>query len=198
MRKILSILLGLSLLLSLSVIATPVSAAVTGVTASLSNYCACQASVYNITFNISASLTEGVGCVCVEFPAGTTIPPTGTAWANGDILIGGFPVFGSEVTVTGTTVCFIPPQDLVPPGANPILVEFKSGAGIKNTYTPGTYSVKVNTCRAPDSTPVASATFKILPATSTYKFGQDFGQTYEGIANAQNPEEDFVLLKYCD
>ncbi len=101
MRKIISILVALGLVLGLSVMATPVSAAVSGVTVSVEPNCACAAAAYNVTFNISASLTEGVHSVCIEFPAGTTVP---TSFATGKIKIEGLDVFGTEVTVTGQKV----------------------------------------------------------------------------------------------
>jgi len=182
-RKIISILLALGVVLGLMVTATPVAAAITGVSVSVAPRCVCQPAVYNVTFNISASLTQGVGCVCIEFPAGTTIPATGSAWENGDILINSVKVFGAEVTVTGMKVCFIPPVDLEPATNNSIKVEFTSKAGIKNTCTPGKYTLKVSTCRAPDSTPVESPKFEIIPCVSTYKIAWDSSAMYTGIAS---------------
>jgi hypothetical protein len=177
-RKIISILVALGLVLAMSAVATPVAADVTQPQVSLSNYCACADSVYNITFNTTASLTEGVHSVCVEFPAGTTVAGT---FATGDILINSTPVFGSEVTVSGTTVCFLTPVDFA---AGPILVEFTDG--IENPCTPGPYTLFVNTDRAPDATPVESASYTIQPAISSYEFVVDFSVTYPGLA------EDFI------
>jgi hypothetical protein len=186
-RKIIRILLALGVVLGLMVTATPVAADVSGVTVSLNPNCVCQPAVYNVTFNITASLTQGVGSVCVEFPAGTTFNPLG-GWDDGYITITGatkgpVDVFGAEVTVTGTKVCFIPPADFEPALENPILVQFTANAGVTNTCTPGTkYVVKVNTSRAPDSTPVASNKFSIIPCVTTYKIAWDSSPTYAGIA----------------
>ncbi|MFC1911400.1 hypothetical protein ACFLXM_01840 [Chloroflexota bacterium] len=180
MRKIISILIALGLVLSLSAIATPVAADVTQPQVTVVPDCACADAVYNITFNTTASLTEGVHSVCIDFPAGTTVPAT---YANGDITINGFSVFGSEVTVTGNKVCFLTPLEIL---AGPIEVIFTASADIENPCTPGSYTLFVNTDRAPDSTPVESAAYTIAPAISTYKFSVDFGETYPGIA------DDFV------
>jgi hypothetical protein len=181
-RKIISILVALGLVLGLSVMATPVSADVTQPQVTLGSYCACADSSYTITFNISASLTEGVHEVCIEFPAGTTVP---TSFADGDITIEGIDVFGSEVTVSGTTVCFLTPTDF-DAGDNPIEVIFTNDADLANPCTPGPYTLFVSTSRAPDATPVESATYTIQPAVSSYEFVVDFGETYPGIA------DDFV------
>jgi len=179
-RKIISILIALGLVLGFSVMATPVAAAVSGVSVSVAPNCAGSPAAYNVTFNISASLTEGVHTVTIEFPAGTTVP---TSFATGKIIIGGMGVFGTEVTVAGQKVTFLVPKDIVPPGDNPVLVQFAADAGLKNPLTPGaTYKVKVNTSRAPDSTPVESAAYTIAPAISVYGFEWDSNPTYPGIA----------------
>ena len=191
MKKIIGILVALGLVLSLTVMAAPVAAKVT--TPNVKVYttdCACSVGCYNITFNITASLTEGVHCICVKFPAGTTVPATGSDWKNGDIMIyTGKPavlsVFGSEVTVSGTEVCFLPPADIVA-ADNSITVVFTSAAGIINPCTAGKYQLEVYTCREPDSAPVKSNKYTIVPCISEYDFGMDFGPTYPGIS------DDFV------
>jgi hypothetical protein len=174
-RKIISILIALGLVLGLSVIATPVAAAVTAPVVTVAPNCACVVANYTIVFNITASLTEGYNKVCVEFPAGTVVP---TTFANGAITINTAPVFGTEVTVTGQKVCFLVPADLTTT-SNPITVVV---TGIKNPCTAGPYTLKVNTDRAPDSTQVASASYTIAPAISVYGFVWDSNPTYPGIA----------------
>jgi len=177
-RKIISILIALGLVLGFSVMATPVAAAVSGVSVSVAPNCAGSPAAYNITFNMTASLTQGVHSVCIEFPAGTTVPAT---FATGTIIIAGTSVFGTEVTVTGQKVCFLVPLTILPPG--PVLVQFALAAGLKNPLTPGTtYKVKVNTSRAPDSTVVESAAYTIAPAISVYGLEWDSNPTYPGIA----------------
>jgi hypothetical protein len=182
-RKIISILMTLGLVLGLVVIAAPTSAAIVCVAdaeadVSLSTPCACQESVYNITWNTSASLTEGFNSVCVEFPEGTGLPDE---FDDGDILISvdGGPVYEvheEEVTIDGTTVCFLVPAHL---DAGEVLVQFIEN--VDNTCTPGWTELYVWTDRAPDSEPVMGE-FKIWPQYAEYEFTYDFSPTYPGIA----------------
>jgi len=178
-KKIIGILVALGLVLSLTVMATPVAADVTEPEVVVDPNCACAVAAYNITFNITASLTEGVTCVCIEFPEGTTVPAT---FQDGDIRIKGVDVFGDEVTVDGNVVCFLPPAHLTT-AENPILVEFDDDAEIKNPCVDGDYTLFVWTCRAPDATPVESEEYTIIPAVSSYGWLLDFGPTYPGIAS---------------
>jgi len=178
-RKIISILVTLGLVLALTAIATPTAAKVSGVVVDVDPACACIKAVYTVNFTTEASLTEGVHCVCIKFPEGTTVPATGDDWEDGDITINGDPVFGSEVTVTGTEVCFLPPADYAA-GAQSVV--FTDDAGIKNPCTPGKYKLEVYTCREPDSTPVLSAAYYIIPCYSDYTFVWDASPTYPGIA----------------
>ncbi len=179
MRKITSILVGLGLVLALSVMPAPATATVSQPVVVLVGNCACMPGTYDITFNTTTSLTEGVHCVCIEFPTGTTVPPTGTAWSNGDITINGIPVFGAEVTGIGTEVCFLAPVDIA---AGQISVVFTANAGILNPCTADTHKLGVYTCREPDSTPVLSAPYIIAPCYSSYTFVWDSSPTYPGIA----------------
>jgi len=188
-KKIISILLALGVILSLSVIAAPVAADVSEPVVDVDNPCACQESAYNITFNVTALVEEGVQEICVEFPAGTTVPDE---FKDDDIelydkngLLGG--VFADEITVDGTEVCFIVPYGDVDPLNNPISVVFTEDADIKNPCVEGDdYTLFVWTSRAPDATPVESAEYEIIPQESDYGFVVDFGGTYPGIA------KDFV------
>ena len=179
MRKIIGILVALGLVLALSMIATPATATVSQPVVVLTGNCACMPGIYNITFNSTTSLTEGVHCVCIEFPAGTTIPATGTVWSDGDITVNGIPVFGAEVTVTGTEVCFLAPVDIA---AGQVSVVFTANACILNPCTAGMYRLGVYTCREPDSTRVLSAPYIIAPCYSSYGFVWDSSPTYPGIA----------------
>jgi len=182
-KKIISILVALGLVLSLSVMATPVAADVTEPLVDVDPPCAGSAATYNITFNITADLHSGTHSITIAFPADTTVP---ASFADGDITVEGVDVFGSEVTVDGRKVTFLVPEDIIALGANPIEVIFTLDAGIKNPATEGTYNLYVNTSRAPDETPVKSADYDISPAISEYEFVWDSNPTYPGIA------EDFV------
>jgi hypothetical protein len=182
-RKIISILVALGLVLALSAVATPVAAKITGVSFTVVPNCAGQVGVWNISFTTSASLTEGLHEVCIVFPDGTEIPPTGAypagAWKKGDIEMDGIDVFAEEITVTGTTVCFLVPVDFT---AGAHFVTFTSDACIVNPPPSWKY-VSVYTSREPDSTPVASLyPKKIIPCESSYGFYWDSSPTYPGIA----------------
>ena len=181
-RKTLSIVLALAMVLAMSAIATPVAAKVVNVKVDVDPNCAGQIGVYNISFNTSASLTEGVHCVCIKFPAGTVVPASGfpVPWFNGDIMINGDPVFGSEVTVTGTEVCFLVPDDY---DAGYIEVIFTDDACIINPAA-GKYQLEVYTCREPDSTPVKNLDFyTIIPCFSSYVWEWDSSPMFPGIAS---------------
>jgi len=199
-KKIIGILLALSLVLSLTVMAMPAAADVTDQTDAskgpkvvVDPNCACIYGEYTITFNTTASLTEGVHCVCVKFPAGTGVPATGAypdgKWKDGDITIEGDDVFAEEITVSGTEVCFLVPKSY---DAGAITVVFKAGTGtapnanIVNPCEAGWYKLEVYTCREPDATPVLSQRYKIVPCYSPYVFVWDSSPTYEGLV------EDFV------
>lgn len=179
MRKTTSILVALGLVLAVTVITATAMATVSPPVVVPIGNCACMPGTYNITFSTTASLTEGVHCICVEFPSGTSIPATGTAWNNGDITINGISVFGAEVTVDGTEVCFLAPVDFA---AGQISVVFTANAGILNPCTAGKYRLGVRTCREPDSTTVLSAPYIIIPCYSSYTFVWDSSPTYPGIA----------------
>jgi hypothetical protein len=192
-RKIISIMVTLGLVLGLVVMAAPAAAQVCedllGPIVLVTPPCACAEAVYNITFNITASLTEGVGCVCVQFPAGTKVP---ASFETGDIQIGVgaslVDVYAEEITVTGTKVCFVPPADITGATATSpleISVIFNDGAGItgiENPCVPGDYTLSVWTCRAPDSTPQVSLEYEIIPAVATFGFVFDFRYTYPDLA----------------
>jgi hypothetical protein len=178
-RKIISILVALGLILSLSIFTTPASAAVSAVSVSVtSTNCACQKGVYAITFTTTADLDGGWDTISIKFPAGTTIPAT---FATGDITCApGGAVFGSEVEpVVDNTVTFKVPVDI---GAGVITVTFTAANKLTNPCTPGQYQLEVKTSRAPDSAFVKSAAYTILPLYESYDFEVDFNPTYPGIA----------------
>jgi len=181
------------MILALGVIATPAAAIPVGsveVGGPVPN-CEGQIGAYNISFTTAASLTEGLHSVCVKFPAGTVVQATGypKPWADGDILIGdaahpaGEPVFGKEVTVTGTQVCFLAPVDFT---AGDLWVYFTVGACIINPPA-DIYQLEVWTSRAPDNVAVKNLIpYEIVPCWSTYRIRWNSGPTYPGI------KKDFV------
>jgi hypothetical protein len=189
-RKILSILLTLGLVLGLAVVATPASAHFVCVDDPEADVvvdpdCACAEAAVNISVNFSASITQGLTNICVEFPEGTTVPDE---FDDGDILVGyadlskTCEVFGDEVTVDGLTVCFISPCNLETDGVyGGILIQFTLDAGLENPCVPGWKDYFVWTDRAPDSEPVWGED-KIKPEYSTYTYSFDFDPTYEDVA----------------
>jgi len=200
-KKIISILLALGLVLGLTVMAAPVSADVDGPGATPNPQvifggpppcnCAGMTTCLNVTFDITALVEEGVHEICVEFPADTSVPAT---FNDGDIGIYSsatpgifYPCFGSEITVTpttyGTQVCAVinTPWDMWPAADNPISIAFTRAAGILNPTTPGSYQLYVWTTRPQDSTPVLSDPYTIVPQISTYDFQFDFSPTFPGL-----------------
>ena len=176
MRKIISVLVVLGLVLGMMVMATPVSALTTRATVTLGNDCQGAASNYTIVFNITAELQTGSNHIIITFPEDTTVPAT---FANSRIFVGATAVFGAEVTVVDRTVKFMVPAD-VPVG--PVTVLFVTAAGLKNPTTPGLYNVYVSTDRPQDATPRLSLSYRVRPTYSTFKYVMDFSPTYEGIA----------------
>jgi len=156
-KKIFSILVALGLVLGLSLMATPALAMVSKATVVVNPPCAGTKAAYYITFNITASLTAGVHSITIKFPTGTVIPtpvPNDAIFINAAGVTLSPSVFGSEVTVSGTTVTFLVPMDLDPATDNPITVMFLNKVtdpkwAITNPPA-GTYNLYVNTSRAPD------------------------------------------------
>jgi hypothetical protein len=156
-KKIISILVALGLVLGLSVMATPASANMIMATVVVNPPCAGEKAAYNITFNITASLTAGVHSITIKFPTGTVIPtpvPDDAIFINVAGVTLSPSVFGSEVTISDTTVTFLVPMHLDPATDNPITVMFLNKVtDPKWTITnppAGTYNVYVSTSRAPD------------------------------------------------
>jgi len=202
-KKILSILLALGLVLGMVVAAMPAAAQPypwgpdwTIVYVSIDDNCELVLASYNITFNADATLTQGVHTISVKFPEGTGYP---AAWRTGHIKVNNVSVFASEITQDGDVVTFLTPTTT---SAGNVLVQFLVDAifpdavptGIKNPPA-GLYHLEVKTSRAPMSTWVKSTfsmaqwrynPYVIRPTVSAYKFVMDFGPTYTGIA------EDFV------
>jgi len=82
-KKIISILVALGVVLGLTVMATPVMAApVTNLNVTLTVNVACNVSCYNITFNCTNGISAGQW-IRVEFPAGTDLTGLGAVTVNG-------------------------------------------------------------------------------------------------------------------
>lgn len=179
MRKIISILVAVGLVLAMSVMAAPTAAQTCTATVTATSYCAGSAADYTIDFSITASMDQGVDSFVVEFGAGTGFP----TWADGYIKVDGNDVAAADISVVGTTVTFLTPIDLagstmVP---NPTTLWFKD---IVNPALDGTYTLTIEWilgCCTPPAY-IDCGEYTIVPDTSTYKLVVDFGPTYTGIA----------------
>ena len=166
MKKVISIIVALALILSLSIAATPVLADVTAADVVVSPHYELEEAEYTVTFNITGELTSGLHTITVRFPTNTHVPAAAT-FETGDITVKGAEVLAGEVIVVGTTVTFYVPQTV---SVGEVDVVFTLSAGIKNPPQ-GTYKLEVNTSRPADQTPIMSKTYQIvLGPNSHYKF----------------------------
>jgi len=162
MRKILSILIALALVLSVGLVTgIPVQAAVSQPQVTVSTVRTNEVAEYTIEFSTTSTLQVS-DSITVEFPDDTTVPGTGN-YSDGDITINANNVSSGDIDVIGRKVTMVTSN---PIGAGPVTVVFTINAGIINPTTPGDYQLKVNTSRPADQTPVDSEEYAIrdLPA----------------------------------
>lgn len=163
MKKILSMLVALALVLSLSIVATPALADVTSATVGVYPDTVNTKASYNITFNITKTLAIG-GWISIDFPAYTGVP---TTYQAGDITVNGTAISPGDISVSVRTVTITLPIGIGAPTA--VTVIFNVSADITNPTTAGPYTLKVKTSQEP--TPVTSQPYGIpLPDKSTYEF----------------------------
>ena len=206
MRKIISILLAVGLVLGMITAAAPVGAQpppygtdwADPVTVDVfTTDCEFLRGTYNISFVIPASLTEGLHTITVKFPEGTGYP---ASWRTGHIRIWDgsdwTSVFVAEITRDGDEVTFLSPIHY--DAGLSLVIQFQPvTAGFPATTTgiinpaAGDYFLEVKTSRAPMSTYVKSGwsgtyetflPYEIVPAVPSFKYTLDFGPTYDGIA----------------
>ena len=182
MRKIISILLALGLVLSFSAIAAPAGAATCTATVVLGNPCAGATSNYTVNFTAPVTLQPG-DSLSFDFEDGTTF---GT-FADGDVKVDGHPVLATKVTVDPVDASKLWVE--IPAAATTIYIGATVSVFIDNVKNPGggTYVLGLDykeSCCEPIDFDCGDYTIK--PAKSTYKFVLDFSPTYDGIA------EDFV------
>lgn len=180
MRKIISILLALGLVLAFSAVAMPATAATCTATVAPASSCAGATVTYTITTTAPVTLLAVNDRLSVNFTAGTTF---GATFAAADITVNGLAV--ASFVKTGTHLDFPIPAavgTLLPGAAISIVV-----GKVINPVTAGTKTLsldyKLNCCAETD---FCVATYTILPAINTYSLTVDFSATYPGIA------EDFV------
>ena len=170
MRKVLSIVLALSLVLSVGlVVGMPVQAAVSQPQVTVSTVKTGEVAQYNIVFSITASLTAGTHTITVEFPSDTGVPGS---YGTGNITVNGQGVASGDVTVVGRKATLVSPVTIVAPTT--VTVVFTTAANITNPTTTGDYTLKVNTSRTADETPVTSAAYAIrdVPTITNVSPGQ--------------------------
>jgi hypothetical protein len=169
MKKILSMLVALALVLSLSIVATPALADVTSAKVDVYPTTVNTKASYNITFNITKTLAIG-DTISIGFPSDTTVPTTG--YETGDVIVQSTvqnaTISPGDISVAVRTVTIKLPIGIGAPG--PVTVVFNVTADIKNPITPKTnYTLSVKTSQ--ETTPVTSQSYGIpLPAKSTYEF----------------------------
>ncbi|MBE0430547.1 MAG: right-handed parallel beta-helix repeat-containing protein [Dehalococcoidia bacterium] len=157
MKKVLSVLLALSLVVTVGLAAgTPVQALVSQPQVTVSPVLAGAVAEYTIVFSITASLTAGEHSITVDFPSDTGVP---AAYGTGNITINGNAVSGGDVSVVDRAVTLITPVTIVAPAT--VTVCFIPGANITNPTATGDYKLMVNTSRPADETPVESAAYAI-------------------------------------
>lgn len=179
MRKIISILVAVGLLLSLSAMATPAGAQPPCATIVATNNCSGSTAQYTITYTSNVSIEPANDQISVEFPAGTTF---GT-FVTGDIVVNTFwNVDITKLVVTGTKLAFPWPAPYLPAGATVTIVINKvinGPAGTNNICLD--YKLvccpEVVWCCVP---------YTIIPAIETLGFHFDHSKTYVGLA------EDFI------
>ena len=163
MKKIVSMLVAVALVLSLSVVATPALADVTSASVLVDPATVSTKASYNITFNITKTLAIG-GTVSIEFPSGTAVP---TTYQAGDVTVHGTAISPGDIGVSGRVVTITLPIGIGAPAT--VTVMFNLSADITNPTTAGEYTLKVKTSQEP--TWVTSQSYSIpLPDKSTYEF----------------------------
>jgi hypothetical protein len=181
-RKIISILLALGVILGLTVAAVPTAAqtCTIPVVALVPPFCASDSDTYIIgPFTLPVTLIAPNDKLAVDFPTGTGL----TAVVAANVLVNGIAV--TSVTKSGTHIEFAIPVaggDIISP--TPITLTI---GGVVNPATAGSKTLNVSyqlVCCAP--VPVGCSTYTVVPALHTLGFHVDFDKSYTGIA------EDFV------
>lgn len=177
MRKILSILIALGLVLGLSMMAVPVGAQpppCATVTATVPPFCAGGGDEFTIITTSPVTLLAVNDKLSVEFGAGTTFG----AFLAGDITVNAVNVDVTKVEKTGSKLVFPIPVGVAPLGVITIVID-----KVVNPAVPGVYDLKLN-YKLSCCEPVVFCTveYTVVPATSTYGLFWDSSMTYNGIA----------------
>jgi len=174
-RKIISIVLALGMILALSTMAVPVGAQPCA-TVAVVPACAGASATYTITFNAPVSLTPGNDRLSFDFGAGTTF---GT-FVAGDITVNAVNVDLTTVVKSGSHIDFVVPGAALIVAGTPMTIVI---AKVVNPGVAGTYSLGLDyqlVCCAPVD--FCSVDYTIIPAVSSYGFHWDSNPTYPGVA----------------
>jgi hypothetical protein len=186
-RKILSILIALGLVLAFSVVAMPSTGAACGGIVTLSSDCAGAPGVtYTINFTATKTLLAGNDKLSFEFGAGTTF---GT-FVLGDVTIevnggGAVSVPLANIVKAAPSLSFTLPAavNIVPTDLVQVVIK-----KVTNPAIPGPYTLNLDYAFACCGPVVFDcATYTIKPATSSYGLTLDFSPTYPGIAEGFIP-----------
>jgi hypothetical protein len=170
-KKILSILVALGLVLGLFVMATPASANVTAATVTPVTNCAGETAQYTIVFNVTGDLIIGTTLITIDFPDDTDLSAITSITVNGPPAVS-----ATWITVgAGAVVTFYSTKHILAPAVVTVVIN-----GVVNP-SPGTKTLTVKTSAPVDSTPVTSNPYVIAPALSSYDFYFDFSPTYPGL-----------------
>ena len=182
MRKIISIMVALGLVLAFTVVAMPTAGAACTAKVTLTQPCAGATSTYTVNLTAPVTLQPG-DLLSFDFGDGTTF---GT-FIDGDVTVNTESVLKTKVTVDAvdTTKLWVE----IPAAAGTIFIGQTVIVVIPKVKNPagGDYVLSLDykeSCCEP--VVFDCANYSIKPAKSTYKYILDFGPTYAGIA------EDFV------
>jgi len=178
-RKIISILVTVGLVLAFSVVAMPTTGAACGATVTLSSDCAGATGVtYTISFTSPVTLLEVNDMISIEFAEGTTFGFT----VEADIDVDGTDVDDiDDVVITGSKIEFAVPtgHGVINPGDAVVVTVSK----VKNPTVDGAKQLTLDydlACCA--GVTFDCADYTIVPATSTYGLFWDSNVTYPDIA----------------
>jgi hypothetical protein len=180
-KKILSILIALGLVLSIFTIAAPTAGAACNatVTASAPPFCAGAKDTYNIAIAKSpVTLLAGNDMLSVEFGAGTTFD----TFSAGDIKVNGNNVDVTKVVITDSKLVFPTPVQINAGAAITIVI-----AEVINP-APGQYSLQLDyQLSCCDPVVFDCGDYTVVPAISEYDFYFDFSPTYTGLVPGYVP-----------
>jgi hypothetical protein len=175
-RKIISILVTVGLVLAFSVVAVPTTGAACNATVTLSNDCAGKTGVtYTIDFDAPVTLLPVNDMISIEFGAGTTFGFT----TESDITVDGDAVDDIDaVVITGTKIEFaIPAAHAIinPTDAVQVIVSKVKNPGVAGDYELG-LDYDLACCAG---VTFDCAEYTIVPAISTYGLFWDSSPTYD-------------------